>query len=331
MMYVMDCKTRKNKEKVGYMDKHFLTMINGTGADSFKLAQMFETGTDTIPFNPKAAAALYIRSANLQYQKAKDVFFFDFNIKFKMKVSAGRLETIMEAALMGYPDAQFSIAGRYRAGIGFAKDYDKAFEWMKKAHEGGVLDATYYLSTMYRKGRGTPVNMDESRKLLMISAKRGHSVALHEVGKMYENGEGFEKDLVSAFSFFRVSAENGYMMSQYHVGEMYRDGEGVEQDGEKAIYWFTKAGRNHYNIAWYSIGQMYEKGKVVEADPVVALKYYERCCNLDYYPALIAASNLIENMGGDDTKVIEYRKRLAEKYPNVWNKMKKRIINDLIE
>ena len=150
MMYVMDCKTRKNKEKVGYMDKHFLTMINGTGADSFKLAQMFETGTDTIPFNPKAAAALYIRSANLQYQKAKDIFFFDFNIKFKMKVSAGRLETIMEAALMGYPDAQFSIAGRYRAGIGFAKDYDKAFEWFKKAVEyGGGACAEFNVKSMF--------------------------------------------------------------------------------------------------------------------------------------------------------------------------------------
>ena len=323
-MCVMNCKTKKSKEKVGYMDKHFLTMINGTGADSFKLARMFETGTDTIPLNPKAAAALYIRSANLQYQKAKDVFFFDFNIKFKMKVPAERLKTIMEAAMMGYPDAQFSIAGRYRAGIGFTKDYDKAFEWMKKAHEGGVLDATYYLSTMYRKGRGTPVDMEESRKLLMISAKMGHSVALHEVGKMYEKGEGFEKDLARAFSFFRVSAENGYMMSQYRVGEMYRDGEGVEPDGEKAIYWFTKAGRNHYNIAWYSIGQMYEKGKVVDVDIMLALKYYGRCCNLDYYPALIAASNLIEEIGGNESKVNEYRKRLAEKYPKIWNKLQKK-------
>ena len=290
--------------------------VNGTADDNYLLGTMYEKGERNVRKNLITAAALYIRAKNMGSKMAKKVFYFSFDEKHKMRVPKDRFEVIREAALMGDVDAQYSIAGRYRAGIDVEKDYDLAFGWMDTAHRNGCLDATYYLGTMYRKGRGVEPDIVMSLSLLEIAASRHHPVALHEIGKMYENGNMIGQDRSAAFQYFLESAESGYHMSQYHVGELYRDGIGVEKDGEKAVYWFTKAAKNSYNISWFTLGQMYEKGKAVDVDLEKALKYYQISSRLEYYPALWGAGRLTEMLTGDKIKARDYYFRALSNCPS---------------
>jgi len=138
------------------VDEHlFQDMLDhGSAADQYRLGNRYEHGIG-LEKSTTRTAILYIKAAQGGDPDARKVFFFDFNLKKKMGVSEDRFQIIKTAAELGYADAQYSLAGRYRRGIDVPKDYDLAFKWFTEACKQGHADACFYLGAMYRKGRGT--------------------------------------------------------------------------------------------------------------------------------------------------------------------------------
>ena len=272
-------------------DSEFLNVLNhGTPDEQFAVGTRYEKGIGTERSTTRTAM-LYIRAAENGSRRAEKVFFFDFNIKKKIKVNPTRFKVIETAAELGYAPAQYSLAGRYRRGIDVPKDYDLAFKWFTEAYEQGHIDAGFYLGAMYRKGRGTEKDDYKAGELIEEAARKGCAEAQHDMGKRCESGNGVPKDEEAAFKWYLKSAKNGYFMSYYHVAEMFRDGIGTEPSAEKAIEWFEMSASKGYKIAWFSIGQMYEHGTAgLKKD----LEYYHIAQDRGYVAATFHFAEMYE-------------------------------------
>lgn len=118
----------------------------------------------------------------------QEYFRFDMDNKKKMVVSADRLAVTEKAAEMGYPIAMFVIGARYRTGVMYEKNYDKAFEWFSKAAEKGNAEAIYYLGKMYEKGRAVEQDPATGLKYIMRAARIGNRVAIGDMARRYASG-----------------------------------------------------------------------------------------------------------------------------------------------
>ncbi|MEE8307059.1 MAG: ankyrin repeat domain-containing protein, partial [Gammaproteobacteria bacterium] len=77
----------------------------------------------------------------------------------------------------GVPEAQYQLAGLYRAGRGVEKDHEQAFYWVKEASLQDHVKAQYNLGVMYEHGWGTDVNLDNALKWYRAAAAQGHALA----------------------------------------------------------------------------------------------------------------------------------------------------------
>lgn len=87
---------------------------------------------------------------------------------------------------------------------GIPKDYDKAFEWFKKAGEDTRYSfATYDLAIMYENGYGTKQDYKKAFELYKPLAFKNYSKANYRLGYLYENGLGTEKNFDNALKCYK--------------------------------------------------------------------------------------------------------------------------------
>ena len=227
-----------------------------TDAEIYALGRMYEFGI-TVEQDHRKAAELYIEAAEMGNEQAKNVFFFDFDQKPRINTKQERVATIMEAAQMGYVDAQYSLGGRYRGGIGMRKSYPAAFYWLSKAAEQGHVEATYYLGAMYLRGRGTEVDIGKAKELTRKAADLGYAPAQHEIGKVLLGEEGRK---LEAIEWIRRSSDNGYRIAQFDLGTMHLRGDGVEFDPIRGMELLTSSAKQRYASAAYKLGEIFDKG-----------------------------------------------------------------------
>ena len=58
----------------------------------------------------------------------------------------------LQAAMKGYPQAQYKVGVCYETGTGGEKDYDKAMDWYLKAADNGNLEAQFKVGRCYYHG-----------------------------------------------------------------------------------------------------------------------------------------------------------------------------------
>jgi hypothetical protein len=88
-----------------------------------------------------------------------------------------------------------------------AKDYNKAFPWIKQSAEGGYDEGQCYLGYYYYYGYA-PIN---------------------------------KEDYSIAFSWFSKAADAGNMTACYFLGWMYEHGYGVSANKAEALEWYKKS------------------------------------------------------------------------------------------
>ena len=282
-------------------------------AETYALGRMYEFGI-TVEQDHHRAAELYIKAAEMGNEQAKNVFFFDFDVKQKVNTDMKRVATIMEAAQLGYADAQYSLGGRYRAGVGMRKSYPAAFHWLSKAAEQGHVEATYYLGAMYLRGRGTEVDVGKAKELTRKAAELGCAPAQHEIGKVLLG----EKDRKSeAIEWITRSSDNGYRIAQFDLGTMYLQGDGVKFDPKLGMELLTSSAEKRYASAAYKLGEIFDKGQYgFKKDPEEAIKWYKRAQKIGYVGAELRLAQIYQNGEGverDLFQCIKYYK-LADQH-----------------
>lgn len=92
-----------------------------------------------------------------------------------------RTESLAE---LGESLEQAKLASMYLLGReGFAKNPVKAFEWMLKAAEQGLIEAQVAVAAMYDGGLGIKQDVKKATSWYEKAAKQGHKVSLALLGK----------------------------------------------------------------------------------------------------------------------------------------------------
>jgi SEL1 protein len=110
----------------------------------------------------------------------------------------------------------------YIRGDGVKASNQTAFQYFKRAAEGGSGAALYYLGVMHLKGIVVKKNYDSATKLLIRSAEKGFADAYTQLGMMmYEKGE-FD----AAFKYFQTASKTTNLIALGMLGKFYERGLG---------------------------------------------------------------------------------------------------------
>ncbi len=217
-----------------------------------------------------------------------------FSQKAQDKDDTYFLGSIMKAAEMGDPIAQFKLANMYYEGRGLARNDPEAAGWYARAAEQEHSEAQFILGTMYEKGDGVVRNDDEAYKWISRAARQGHARARvmlesdkwvnhtnarkvgHEsTGSTQEGALHHEPSPEQIDDYIRRAGE-GDMDAQYNLGIIYYHGEGVPRNFEGALIWFHRAAEQNDADAQYNLGLMYGKGEGVDKSHKHSLEWFQK-------------------------------------------------------
>ena len=105
-------------------------------------------------------------------------------------------------------------------------DYEKAFEYFRKAAELGNAGAHYNLGTMYYKGRGVEKDEEKAIHHSEKAAIGGHSRARHNLGCVEEENGNIER----AVKHFVIAANLGDELSMKALWDYYKSGNITKED-----------------------------------------------------------------------------------------------------
>ena len=153
-------------------------------------------------------------------------------------------ELIKKAADMGDDKAMVLLAPLYILGQGVEKDIEEAFALFEKAYNMGNMKAGRYLGTHYELGIGTAVNYKRAAELYEESMNRGDITAACQLGSLYERGLGVPQDYDRAEELYARSAERGDVIASAGwscIGNLYETRTDGRADYGKAKEWYQKA------------------------------------------------------------------------------------------
>lgn len=123
------------------------------------------------------------------------------------------------------------------------RDREKTFFWMREAAVAGWPQAQYELAVFYYSGKGTDPDPVASLEWLEKAGNNNHVLAQRFLGALYLNGANADGLLTvkpdakkGAFWYLRA-AYNGDGPSQAVMGTLYMTGKGIEKDSVQAIKW----------------------------------------------------------------------------------------------
>ena len=93
------------------------------------------------------------------------------------------------AADLGNPDAMFTLAMLYHAGVCTKRNDNTAIGLMTKASVVGSEDAQFVLGTLYEEGRGVKRNLEEALKFYTMAAAGGYLTAYYKLSLHMEHPE----------------------------------------------------------------------------------------------------------------------------------------------
>ena len=190
---------------------------------------------------------------------------------------------ILEAANPGYAKAQRILAGNYLYGIGgFAIDYDKGFDFAKKAANAGDKRGQLFLGHCYLKGWGVATNY-ATALTWYERCKDEHPLASNNMGFIYEKGRhGVVVNLTKAFECYRKAAERGKAVGQFNLGFMYYDGRGVNQSFVEARKFFKMSADQNFVNAQFKLRKMMMEGKGGAKNTLTGITLIEKAAEGGY-------------------------------------------------
>ncbi|MGA2129779.1 MAG: caspase family protein [Xanthobacteraceae bacterium] len=138
------------------------------------------------------------------------------------------------AADAGTPDAQNALGYCFAAGLGVAKNEQRAFELYSKAAAAGSAVGMESLGNAYAGGLYVKQDFGKALDWLEKAVEAGNADALHEIGRLYFNGLGVPRDFVTAAQYYQQSADLNDGYSMRFLANMYEVGFLGKPDLEKA-------------------------------------------------------------------------------------------------
>lgn len=118
------------------------------------------------------------------------------------------LDSVIQAALAGDPDAQHQLGSALKLGIGIPKDEVDAAKWLTKAAEAGRPRAQIDLGVCYYYGQGVPKDHRKSMHWHYAGLLQGRPLGAFNIGEIYEDSDVFPKYLMEALAWYTISARH---------------------------------------------------------------------------------------------------------------------------
>lgn len=157
------------------------------------------------------------------------------------------------AARNGSAEAAYALAALYRDAQFVEKDdettHAKSFFWMNEAAVGGWPQAQYELAVFYYEGKGVAADLAQALVWLEAAAENNNVLAQRFLGALYLNGVSADgkmtvkPDVKKGASWYLRAAYNDDGPSQAVMGALYMTGKGIEKDGVQAIKWNSLAAK----------------------------------------------------------------------------------------
>ncbi len=149
---------------------------------------------------------------------------------------------LVKQAKGGDPNAAFALGRIYLEGnAGLARNPATAYEWLRRAADGGVEDAVTLIAESIPAAAVADVLT--ALPIFEQAAAAGCRNAQRVMGQWLLTGACGDKDPARARSMIRMAAEAGDVGSQVRLACMYQAGDGGEVDAEQARYWFERSAR----------------------------------------------------------------------------------------
>lgn len=306
---------KKAADKGDFDGNYHLALIYKNGAGSVKkslmlakanllIAQEILQETQNDEFNEKVAEELNIVEEEL---------------------ASNPIENIVERANQGDPQAMQEYAWMLYNGIGFEKDHQKAFEFYKKAADGGMSKSMFNCALCFKNGDGTNKDLEKAATYFKMAADNGYASGMRMYGRMLKKGEGVEKDGVKAAYYFKMGADNGNVKAMNNYAAMLEDGDEIPRNMDEAEYYHKLSadngdvnGMSNYATLYY-IKAEYEKLR----KPIKAAEYYKKAAEYYKYAAdegqaksMELYARMLENGEGIEKNIdeaIKYYRRSAIK------------------
>ncbi|QGJ71532.1 Hypothetical protein PBC10988_32390 [Planctomycetales bacterium 10988] len=194
--------------------------------------------------------------------------------------------------------AQWYYGYSFYHGLGVDKDFEKAFQWFDLASKQGFTAAYINLGILYKNGLGVEEDVEKAVELYMVAAKEGFCAAQQNLGLYYYHLGG-EENLEEAFRWFSLGAKAGFAPSQYSLSGMYKQGSGVEQNYEEALKWLQASADQNFDQAFTQLGCYYASGEeLFEQDFQQAHKCFLKAGELGDRKAYFYLSHMYEHGQG---------------------------------
>ena len=189
---------------------------------------------------------------------------------------------LKKLAEQGDAVAQFNYASKYLG----AKEYDKAYEWLKKAAAQEMEMAYGQLAHLYHEGLGVTKDYNQAFVWFEKGTIAGDVSARFDLGLMYYQEEYGRQDYQKAKTWFERATAMNDARAQGMLGIMYLNGTGVKQDYQQAREWLEKSAAAGESLAQKYLGDYYTEGLGGEEDATKACEYYEMAAAQDDIYAL---------------------------------------------
>ena len=148
--------------------------------------------------------------------------------------------SLRNAALAGDPIAAYTIADRFLAGKGVARDPSKAARWYERSAKAGLPLAEFKLGVLYERGEeGLTADRASALGWYEKGAGHGNVQAMHNLAVLFTAQSGGEPDYAQAAKWFEQAANYGLKDSQYNLAVLYENGLGVTKSVQTAYKWLA--------------------------------------------------------------------------------------------
>ena len=155
---------------------------------------------------PVVAAALTPEIANQGGMNAEYIE----SLKLLEAKAPGAVDRLRMVAEQGYGPAQEKLGELYDDPQGvMPADKTEAFNWTRKAAEGGMAGAMNRLGMMYYEGNGVTRDPSLTAVWLRRAAKRGEVNSAFNLGALYMKGEGVPANPTEAYEWMMIAAKLG--------------------------------------------------------------------------------------------------------------------------
>lgn len=206
------------------------------------------------------------------------------------------LNDIKKAADAGDHKAQCQVGNWYYTGNHVpVPDYNKAYEYWKKAADAKNVTAIGNLGLCYRYGRGVERDSVKAISQFLSSIVKGNTPLLEQQTRLADGGDLFScillgqvyadgklKDPAKALAYYTMGSDRGDVNSVRSAGLYLLN----NKKGAEAIKYFEKGADLDDPACIYFVGRMLRDGGMgVKSDPQKGIQYLMRAADKDFLAA----------------------------------------------